>query len=311
MTPSTTTAPAVPASSARAASGSQEQGSDVGRLLIQCADQPGLVAAVSDFLYRQNANITHLDQHSTDPQDGVFFQRTVFHLDGLAARWEDLEAAFASEVAARFPDMRWRFSATAKRRRVAIMVSKLDHCLLDLIWRSRRDELPIDIVMVIGNHPDLADTVRPFGVPFVHVPVTKETKAEAEARHLELLRGNVDLVVLARYMQIVSGDFLERVGVPTINIHHSFLPAFIGAGPYEKARSRGVKLVGATAHYVTEDLDEGPIIEQDVVRVSHQDSVEDLARRGADVERTVLSRAVRWHCEDRVARHGNTTVVFS
>lgn len=191
------------------------------------------------------------------------------------------------------------------------MVSKLDHCLLDLIWRSQRDELPIDIVMVIGNHPDLADTVRPFGVPFVHVPVPKDTKAEAEARHLELLRGNVDLVVLARCMQIVSGDFLERVGVPTINIHHSLLPAFIGAGPYEKARSRRVKLIGATAHHVTEDLDEGPIIEQDVVRVSHQDSVEDLARRGADVERMVLSRAVRWHCEDRVARHGSTTVVFS
>jgi formyltetrahydrofolate deformylase len=164
--------------------------------------------------------------------------------------------------------------------------------------------------MVISNHPDLADEIRPFGVPYFHVPATRANRAEAEQRILELLRGNVDLVVLARYMQIISPEFLSGVGAPLINIHHSFLPAFIGAGPYQKAKDRGVKLIGATAHYVTEDLDEGPIIEQDVVRVDHRHTTPDLVRLGADVERAVLSRAVRWHLEDRVARHGNTTVVF-
>jgi len=195
-------------------------------------------------------------------------------------------------------------------KRVAIMVSRYDHCLLDLLWRARRAELEMEVALVISNHPDLADDVRSFAVPFVHVPVTRETKAEAEHRAADLLTGNVDLVVLARYMQILSGAFLDRVGVPMINIHHSFLPAFAGAAPYERARDKGVKLVGATAHYVTEQLDEGPIIEQDVVRASHRDSAADLERRGADVERSVLARAVRWHCEDRVIRVGGRTVVF-
>ncbi len=191
-----------------------------------------------------------------------------------------------------------------------MMVSRYDHCLLDLLWRWRRGELDIDVGLVVSNHPDLADDVAQFGVRFEHVPVTKDTKPEAEARQLELLGGRFDMVVLARYMQILSAGFLEQVGAPVINIHHSFLPAFAGAGPYEKARDRGVKLIGATAHYVTEDLDQGPIIEQDVIRVSHRDDVETLIRLGADIERTVLSRAVRWHCEDRVLVHGNTTVVF-
>jgi formyltetrahydrofolate deformylase len=190
------------------------------------------------------------------------------------------------------------------------MVSRYDHCLLDLLWRWRRGELDLDIPLVISNHPDLADDVAQFGVRFEHVPVTKETKQEAEERQLELLGGKFDLVVLARYMQILTGDFLDQVGAPVINIHHSFLPAFAGPGPYERARERGVKLVGATSHYVTEDLDQGPIIEQDVTRVSHRDDTETLIRLGADIERTVLSRAVRWHCEDRVLVHGNTTVVF-
>jgi formyltetrahydrofolate deformylase len=202
---------------------------------------------------------------------------------------------------------------------MAILASKADHCLLDLLWRQRRGELPVTIPMVISNHPDVAEEVRSFGVPFFHVPspgpgtgsAPRESREGAEAEKLRLLIGNVDFVVLARYMRILSGDFIARAGVPIINIHHSFLPAFIGAGPYAKAKERGVKLVGATAHYVTEDLDEGPIIEQDVVRVTHADTAADLQRRGADVERAVLSRAVTWHSEDRVIRDGNHTIVFA
>jgi formyltetrahydrofolate deformylase len=190
------------------------------------------------------------------------------------------------------------------------MVSKTDHCLLDLLWRNRRGELEMSVAMVISNHPELAEEVRPFGVPFFHVPASRDNREQAESRQLELLCGNVDLVVLARYMQIITPEFLDAVGCPLINIHHSFLPAFIGAAPYKRARDRGVKLVGATAHYVTGDLDEGPIIEQDVVRVDHTHSVEDLVRLGADVERAVLSKAVKWHCQDRVIRQGNETIVF-
>jgi formyltetrahydrofolate deformylase len=190
------------------------------------------------------------------------------------------------------------------------MVSRYDHCLLDLLWRCRRGDLDARIVMVISNHPDLREDAELFDVPYHHVPVEKDRKAEAEAKQLELLEGCCDLVVLARYMQVLSPEFLERVGVPIINIHHSFLPAFAGANPYRQAKERGVKLVGATAHYVTEELDAGPIIEQNVVRVSHRDDIEALTQQGADVERLVLARAVQAHCEDRVLRHGNTTVVF-
>ncbi len=206
--------------------------------------------------------------------------------------------------------MDFRLTEAAKPKRVGILASKEDHCLLDLLWRNRRGELDMSVSMVISNHPDLADQVRPFGVPFLHVPATKDIRAEAEQRQLDLLRGNVDLVVLARYMQILTQPFLSNVGCPLINIHHSFLPAFIGAAPYRRAKERGVKLVGATAHYVTEELDDGPIIEQDVVRVDHRHSVEDLMRLGADVERVVLSRAVLWHCQDRIIRYGNQTVIF-
>ena len=234
-------------------------------------------------------------------------QRTIFHLPGLSAARDNLEHEFTERVANPF-DMDFRLTEAAKPKRVAIMASKEDHCLLDLLWRNRRGELDMSVVMVIANHPDLADAVRPFGVPFIHVPARRDIRDEAEQRQLDLLRGNVDLVVLARYMQILTPNFIEAVGCPLINIHHSFLPAFIGASPYRRAKERGVKLVGATAHYVTEDLDEGPIIEQDVVRVDHRHSVDDLVRLGADVERAVLSRAVLWHCEDRVIRHGNQTI---
>jgi formyltetrahydrofolate deformylase len=207
-------------------------------------------------------------------------------------------------------DMDWRFWDAAARKRVAILVSREDHCLQELLWRRRREELEAEIVLVASNHEDLRADVEAYGLPFHHVPVSPETKPEAERRLLELLSGSCDLVVLARYMQILSGGFLDRVGAPIINIHHSFLPAFAGAAPYQRARERGVKLIGATAHYVTEKLDAGPIIEQDVIRVSHRDDVRALTRLGSDIERLVLARAVQWHCEDRVLRHGDTTVVF-
>jgi formyltetrahydrofolate deformylase len=282
---------------------------DIGRLLVACSDRPGIVAAVSRFLFERGANIIESDQYSTDPLGGTFFLRTVFALEHLAAMRGDLHESFATEVAEPF-GMDWQLTDAGVAKRVAILVSRYDHCLVDLLWRARRGELELDVGLVISNHADLADDVRAFSVPFVHIPVTRENKAEAEHRQADLLTGNFDLVVLARYMQILSPDFLDRVGVPMINIHHSFLPAFAGAAPYERARDKGVKLVGATAHYVTETLDEGPIIEQDVVRASHRDSAADLERRGADVERSVLARAVRWHCEDRVIRVGGRTVVF-
>ncbi|HVF78723.1 MAG TPA: formyltetrahydrofolate deformylase [Solirubrobacteraceae bacterium] len=282
---------------------------DIGRLLVACPDRSGIIAAVSAFLHEHGANIIESDQYSTDPEGGAFFLRTVFHRAGLPAMRLELEHRFAAEVAEPF-EMTWAFTAAGVAKRAAIMVSRYDHCLLDLLWRARREELDLDVGLVISNHPDLAEQVRAFGVPYVHIPVTPETKPEAEQRQIELLADNFDLIVLARYMQVLSGDFLESVGVPVINIHHSFLPAFAGAAPYKRAKERGVKLIGATAHYATEDLDEGPIIEQDVIRATHRMSSRELERRGADVERTVLARAVQWHCEDRVLRHGAYTVVF-
>jgi len=287
----------------------QPSTADIGRLLLRCPDRPGLIAAVSAFLAKAGANIISLDQHSTAPEGGTFLQRAIFHLPGLTAAIDELDREFAGTLAGQYA-IDYRLAEAAKPKRVAIMASKDDHCLLDLLWRNRRGELAMSVVMVIANHADLADHVRPFGVPFIHIPATRDIRALAEQRQLQLLRGNVDLVVLARYMQILSPEFLDTVGCPLINIHHSFLPAFIGAAPYKRARERGVKLVGATAHYVTEVLDEGPIIEQDVVRVNHTHTVDDLTRLGADVERAVLSRAVHWHCQDRVIVHDNQTVVF-
>jgi formyltetrahydrofolate deformylase len=281
---------------------------NVGRLLVEGEDRPGIVAAVSSALTTQGANILSLDQYSSDPSGGHFFQRTVFDLPGLAARKPELEQALQTGIGERL-GLGFRLHQAAQPKNIAIFASKADHCVLDLLWRQRRGELDVNVMCVIANHPDLAEDVRQFSVPFLHIPVGAD-KQRAEQEHLRVLRGNVDLVVLARYMQILSGDFIDALGVPVINIHHSFLPAFIGAAPYRKARERGVKLVGATAHYVTEDLDEGPIIEQDVVRVTHAETVSELALHGADVERLVLARAVKWHCEDRVIRHGNQTVVF-
>jgi formyltetrahydrofolate deformylase len=284
-------------------------GPDIGRLMMSCLDGPGIIARVASFLHRRGANIVQSDQYSTGLTGGRFFLRTEFHLPGLHDGLADLERSFATEVAGCL-GAQFQLRDTSRPARVAIFVSRYDHCLLDLLWRVRRGELPASIVQVISNHPDLRADVAAFGVPFEHIPVTKQTKPESERRQLELLSGRVDLVVLARYMQILSGWFLGKVNVPVINIHHSFLPAFAGAGPYERARERGVKLIGATAHYATEDLDEGPIIEQDVVRVSHRDSVAELCRRGADIERAVLARSVDWHCQDRILVNGRTTIVF-
>ncbi|MET0901592.1 MAG: formyltetrahydrofolate deformylase [Mycobacterium sp.] len=284
-------------------------GSDFGRLLLRCPDQQGIVAAVSTFMTGAGANIVSLDQHSTAAEGGTFLQRTIFHLPGLTAARDGLAERFAAEVAEPF-GIDFRLTEASRPKRVAVLASREDHCLLDLLWRNRRGELDMSVAFVIANHADLAEQVRPFGVPFIHIPAHKDIRADAEGRMLDLLRGNVDLVVLARYMQVLTPEFLAQVGCPVINIHHSFLPAFIGAAPYRRARERGVKLVGATAHYVTENLDEGPIIEQDVVRVDHRHDVADLVRLGADVERAVLSRAVLWHCEDRIIQYGNQTVVF-
>ncbi len=282
---------------------------DSARLVVSCPDRPGIVAAVAGFLFAAGANVTHSDQHSSDPEGGQFFLRMEFHLPGVGTQLDDLRDRFAGEIASGF-DMTWRIVSATAPKRLAILVSKYDHCLLDLLWRTRRGELPCEVPVVISNHPDLRADVENFGVPFFHVPVESGGKPAAEAQMLALLRGHADVVVLARYMQILTGGFLDELGVPVINIHHSFLPAFAGANPYGRARERGVKIVGATAHYVTEELDAGPIIEQDIVRVSHRHDVDTLERLGADVERTVLARAVKLHLDDRVLVDGGTTVVF-
>ncbi len=280
------------------------------RLLIACPDQPGIVAAASRFLTEAGANIVHSDQHTTDPRGGTFFMRMEFDLALDSEQRAELERRFASEVGDPLR-MHWRMWDASKPKRVAILVSRQDHCLLDLLWRWRRGQLEMDVRAVASNHPDLRTDVESFGLPYAHIRVERETKPQAERELLELLLGEqVDLVILARYMQILSGEFLRELEVPVINIHHSFLPAFAGAAPYVQAKERGVKLIGATAHYVTEGLDEGPIIEQDTVRVTHREDVPALMSLGADIERTVLARAVKWHCEDRVLPAGETTVVF-
>jgi formyltetrahydrofolate deformylase len=275
------------------------------RLLIACPDRPGLIAAVSGFLAEAGLNITDADQHSG--AEGRLFMRMVFDSAPEAER-EALYARFRAEVAEPMA-IEYRFAQAGARKRMAIMVSREDHCLSDLLWRWRSGELEAELTMVISNHAENAATVGQLGVPFHHVPVAAGDRAAAEAAALELL-GETDLLVLARYMQILSGEFLERLGAPVINIHHSFLPAFVGADPYQRAHERGVKLVGATAHYVTEELDAGPIIDQDVTRVTHRDETEDLVRIGRDIERLVLARAVKAHLEDRVVLDGVRTVVF-
>ncbi len=279
-------------------------------LLIRCPDRPGIVATVSTFLFRHGANVVDLDQHSTEEAPGTYFMRLEFQVEGLDIPLPDLGRAFGDEVATPM-GMEWRLASHAERRRVAVLVSRHDHAMLDLLWNWRRGDLRAEIPLVLSNHPDLRPSVESFGVPFLHVPNDRANREEAETRMLEALEGRVDLVVLARYMQVLSPRFVERYAGRIINIHHSFLPAFAGADPYRQAYDRGVKIVGATAHYVTAELDQGLIIDQDVARVSHKDSVEDLRALGRDLERRVLFRAVRWHCEDRVLVHGNKTIVFA
>jgi formyltetrahydrofolate deformylase len=294
------------------AGGDLARGADhTARLLISCPDGPGIVAAVSSFLFERGANIVASDQYSTHPEHGAFFMRNAFWLPGLeaASGRRELAAAFSSVVAERF-SMDWRIAYAHERKRVALLASREDHCLLDLLWRYRRRELDMEVVGVISNHEVLRAEVEALGVPYHHVPVTRETKPAAEEQILSLLAGSVDVVVLARYMQILSGGFLASVGCPVLNIHHSFLPAFAGADPYRRAYERGVKLIGATAHYVTEELDAGPIVHQDVQPVGHGFTVEDLVRVGRDLERVVLARALHSHLDDRVLVHEGRTIVF-
>lgn len=283
---------------------------DIARLLISCPDRPGIVAAFSHFLFDHGANIIHSDQHSTERGNGTFYSRTEFRLDDLATSLPNLERDF-KPVAGRF-GMQWRLARAAHKKRLAIFVSRAEHALLELLWQHQAGDLAADIVVVISNHTNNAELVERQGIPFFHVPITAATKRDAEAQELRLLSDlQVDAVVLARYMQVLSPEFLRHYPARIINIHHGFLPAFVGANPYQAAHDRGVKLIGATAHYVTEELDAGPIIEQDVLRVDHRLDTEDLRRLGRYIERVVLARAVGWHVEDRVLLHGNKTIVFN
>lgn len=282
--------------------------SDIGRLVVRCPDRPGIVAVLSGLMAELGANITDSQQHSSDPSGGTFTLRLEFLLADLARRRPELQLRLAS-LAADW-QMTWRLTDAAHRPRLAVFVSRTDHVLQELIYRVRAGDLRAEIAMVVSNHLDLEPVARGAGIPFHHIPVTPSTKAEAEARALDLLV-DVDLVVLARYMQIVSADFCSRFPERLINIHHSFLPAFVGANPYQAAHDRGVKLIGATAHYVTPELDAGPIIEQEVARVDHRATVDDMRRVGRYVERQVLAQAVTWHCEDRVIVEGPRTIVFA
>jgi len=282
--------------------------SNVARLVVSCRDREGIIATLSEALRDVGANIITSDQFSSDPYGGMFSLRMEFYVpDDPEERLTKLDARLA-EIGSVL-GLEYELIDAKRRKRVALFVSRYDHCLLDLLWRWRRGELDMDVIAVVSNHADLQEEVARFGVPYHHIPVTKDTKPEAEQAQIDLLAAEVELVVMARYMQVLSADFLERIGCPVINIHHSFLPAFAGAGPYARAYDRGVKLIGATAHYATEDLDEGPIIEQDVVRVNHRHDAAALERIGADVERLVLARAVIWHLADRVLLQGHRTIV--
>jgi len=278
-------------------------------LLLSCPDRKGLVAAISDFVFRHNGNILHADEHA-DEGSNLFLMRVEFDPANFDIPLADFAKHF-SPIAERF-EMQWRLAQSSHRPRMIIMVSKYDHCLADLLYRHKSGELTCDIPLIISNHPDNQPIADFYRVPFVVVPVTKDNKAEAESRILDLItRNNFDFLVLARYMQVLSNQFVQRFPQRIINIHHSFLPAFVGAKPYHQAFTRGVKLIGATSHYVTEVLDDGPIIEQDVIRISHRDSLDDLLQKGRDLEKVVLSRGVRWHIENRVLLYGNKTVVFN
>lgn len=277
-------------------------------LLITCPDTKGIVAAIADFLYQHNANILHADQHQ-DAENSLFLMRVEWDLKDFSLDEPSFAEAFKG--IAKTYKMTWELKLSKDKLRMAIMVSQYDHCLADLLHRYKNNELQCEIPLIISNHLDAQKLAEFYGIPFFHIPVEKDKKKEAEAEQFALFdKFQVDFIVLARYMQILSEDFVKRYPQRVINIHHSFLPAFIGARPYHRAFERGVKLIGATSHYVTEVLDEGPIIEQDIDRISHRDQVEDLIQKGRDLERIVLSKAVRWHIENRILIYANKTVIF-
>ncbi|UIN47487.1 formyltetrahydrofolate deformylase [Bacillus haynesii] len=288
----------------------QEINNDKARLLVSCPDQPGIVAAVSSFLFENGANIIESSQYTTDPEGGRFFLRIEFEAEGIREKIEHMKATFAS-VAESFR-MTWSMNLASELKRVAIFVSKELHCLNELLWEWQSGNLMAEIAAVISNHEDARETVESLNIPFLYMKANKDIRQEVEKQQLEWLEEyRADVIVLARYMQILTPDFVSAHPNKIINIHHSFLPAFIGANPYKRAYERGVKLIGATSHYVTNELDEGPIIEQDIERVDHRDNVEALKNIGRTIERSVLARAVKWHLEDRIIVHGNKTIVFN
>jgi formyltetrahydrofolate deformylase len=278
------------------------------RILISCKDRPGIVAKVSSILFALGANITESAQHSTDPFMGHFFMRIAFYLPVDTASETVILQAFHTTI--QEWEMDFHYAPAHVKKRMAIFVSKEDHCLQEILWQHRAGALDGEIAMIVSNHPDHGDTAANLSIPFYHTPITKESRAKTEALQLELVKNQTDLIVLARYMQILSPEFIDTYHLPIINIHHSFLPAFVGAKPYERAFERGVKIIGATAHYVTSDLDAGPIIEQDVQRIDHGYTAADMKKVGREIERQVLTRAIHWHLEDRILRYGNKTIIF-
>lgn len=282
---------------------------DIGRLLVKCPDQPGIVSALSTFLFEHGGDIMESTQFSSDDSSRMFYIRIEFFVEDLLEKREQLERDF-SILAEKF-DIDYQFTYHDKRKRAAIFVSKEIHCLLELLWEWQSGDLDMDIPLVISNHEDARDVVEPLGIPYYYIPANKDIREEVESKQLKLLEQyEIDFIILARYMQILTPNFVERFPNQIINIHHSFLPAFIGARPYERAYERGVKLIGATSHYVTNDLDEGPIIEQDIERVDHRNNVASLKKIGQRVERAVLARAVKWHLQDRIIVKDNKTIVF-
>lgn len=287
----------------------QQDNKNRGRLLISCPDQPGIVAAVSQFLANHQANIIESSQYSTNPEGGEFFIRIEFECPDIESKKPLLQEEFG-KIAQSF-SMEWTLSFVHDLKKAAIFVSKELHYLRELLLEWENGDLMTDIPLVISNHPDAKDFVESFGIPFVHIPANKNNRQEAEQQQLKLLEEyNIDIIILARYMQILTPTFVKAYSEKIINIHHSFLPAFVGANPYARAFERGVKIIGATSHYVTNDLDEGPIIEQDIKRVNHRDQVEDLKKNGRIIERSVLVRAVKWHIDDRIIVYDNKTIIF-
>ncbi|ALC87757.1 formyltetrahydrofolate deformylase [Bacillus sp. FJAT-22090] len=280
-----------------------------GRLLVKCPDKPGIVSVLSTFLHNHDSNIIESSQYSSDPENGTFFIRIEYHCDHLTEKSANMEKDF-EEIAATH-SMDYEFAYPNERKRSAIFVSKEPHCLMELLWEWQNGDLDTDIVVVISNHEDARPFVEALGIPYHYIPANKDIRKQVEEEQIRLMEEyNVDLLILARYMQILTPDFVRHFENRIINIHHSFLPAFIGAGPYERAFERGVKLIGATSHYVTNNLDEGPIIEQDVERVDHRDDVTDLKKIGRKIERRVLAKAVKWHLENRIIVQDNKTIVF-